>query len=244
MRLSRIVAATAAALTLATVGLAGNASALDDVDFEYEVSCEKDGGYIDFAILIDADDEADRFSVELDGVVLDTDLPEGEHQFLGNGAFGDGMVQMLVKTDPGGQVVLGWQFPVTCDGPIVEIEAQCNDDGDGQFAMVGMWDTDTQTFDIFVNGLQVADDEESNAIAGYLGYGSFPFGDLLVEVYWNEGGGNEPYVSATVSDDCTDDDSGAGIPDAGSDTTPLLVGATVLTLGGVALLGTRRLRRA
>ena len=244
MRTTRLSAAVAATVALATLGLANTVAAADTVGFEYDVSCDG-GGYIDINIDINADDPNDRFLIELDGVTLDSDVPPGDSQFLNQGPFDDGMVQLWVKTDPGAQVVFGWEIPVTCDGPIVEIESQCNDDNDGQFINVGLWDSDTQTFNVWVAGVLVGNGVESNDTSGYLGYGSYPLGEIQVDVDWLENPDDNPYVSTLVdAGDCTDDDSGAGIPDAGSKTAPLLVGATVLTLGGIALLGTRRLRRA
>ena len=194
MRTTRLSAAVAATVALATLGLANTVAAADTVGFEYDVSCDG-GGYIDINIDINADDPNDRFLIELDGVTLDSDVPPGDSQFLNQGPFDDGMVQLWVKTDPGAQVVFGWEIPVTCDGPIVEIESQCNDDNDGQFINVGLWDSDTQTFNVWVAGVLVGNGVESNDTSGYLGYGSYPLGEIQVDVDWLENPDDNPYVS-------------------------------------------------
>ncbi len=246
MRLAPLTAAALGAVAIATIGIAGTASAADSALIEYTVSCEDNGGFIDLAVDIDSDNPGeDRFLVELDGVVLDDDLPAGDSGWSDLGPFEDGVYQLRVETDPGGDLVIGWQIPVACEGPLVEVLTQCEEEGGAShFIDIGFWSTFDDTADVYIDGVLVVAALESNDLMGFYGYGPYPVGDHLVEIDWLNDKTDDPYFSATVSEDCIDDDSGAGIPDAGSETTPLLIGATALTLGGIALLGTRRLRRA
>lgn len=246
MRHIRLALIPAAAIALGSFAFVGQASAGTLEDFDYDVYCNDDGGGIDFAVELSSNDPAnERFMVELDGVVLDSNLAAGEWIFQDNGPLEDGVYQMWVKTDPEGVIVFGWQFIVSCDGPIVMARTQCDeDDGNQASIAVALWAADLTTFDVFIDGVQVDDNQESNDYVAYQTYGPYPLGDHLVDVYWLGETSEDPYFSATVTEDCVDNDSGAGIPDTGSDTAPLLIGATALTLGGVALLGARRLRRA
>lgn len=242
MRCTRFALATAVALATCTIGLAGaaEASSLDIGDDP--INCVEDGGYITFGVEITTDDASDRFLIELGGYELETDVPAGVYQVANAGPFADGVVSMYIKSYPDGVQLFGWQFPVACEGPLVEVATQCDDDT--RFLNIAFWSTFDDTADIYVDGVIVSEDVEADDTNGYLGHGSYPAGDHLVEIDWLEDKSDEPYYSETVTFGvCPEADSGAGIPETGSNTAPMLMVAAGLMVCGAALLGTRRAHR-
>ena len=244
MRCTRFAVTTAVVLATCTIGFAGAAHA-SSLDIGPDpIECLQDGGYITFGLEITTDDESDRFLIELNGIELEVDVPAGVYQFSSAGPFADGVVEMNVTTYPGGDPLMGWDFPVACEGPLIDIETQC-DDGETRFLEIAFWSTFDDTADIYVDGVLVSEDVQADATDGYLGHGSYPAGDHLIEIDWLEDKGEEMYYTETVNFGvCPESDSGAGIPDTGSNTAPMLMVAAGLIVCGAALLGTRRAHRA
>lgn len=248
--MKRHILAAAVATAAISVGTFTPASATLEWDpLTFDIACDG-AGYVDFSVNVTGD-PGESFDITVNGELFGgSPYAPGSYDLSLDGV-DDGIYEIELTDHATGDFLDRLEFGVTCDGPIIVTGSECRTGPglDGNYSVYyQIFDDSKSTFDVYIDG-ELVDANLTGAPDGAT-YGDelYPAGhEALVEVYWSDSDSEGPYFTATVVELCAEDDgtdSGAGLPDSGSNTTPLLLVATGLTLGGIALLGTRRTRRA
>lgn len=238
MHIRHAALAAVAAIGLVTVATTGTASA--GVQFDPEVVCgENDINtlIIDFELI---GDETDLWEILFEGEPAEAELvPEGLYHYEIT-PVAEGWFSVVVKNQDG-EVELNWGELVACEGPVVETASDCVDNG--LIVFVGVFDDSPEwTYDVYIDGVLAESGVPGNAVNKMFVFEGLTAGEHLVEVDWLQDDSDGPYFSGMVSDACAD--SGAGLPDSGAASAPLLWIGSVLLAAGALLLGGRRLRHA
>lgn len=239
------VAALAAAAITANTSMTASA-AFDFGTPTWDVSC--DGiGYVTLHVEFTAGQD-ESMDISINGDLLN-DSPYAPGNYDIEFKATDDTYNVQLEDHATGDVLEAEIFSVTCDGPIIEVNRECRTgtDLDGKYSVYPtIFDDSKNTYDVYVDGVLI-DSDVAGFVEGHVIEGPLVLAghEALVEVFLH-GEDTEPLFSGTVSDDCgvSTEGSGAGLPGTGTNTTPLMLLATGLTLGGLVLLGARRTRRA
>ncbi len=134
---------------------------------------------------------------------------------------------------------------VACEFPYITFNGECQDDGGHLVLLIAQ--NQGYTFNVYVDDELVDGFEHITDTEGqYADLGHFANGQHSVDIRWFDGEIDIDDTGHDVTLDCAGGDagSGAGIPDTGADTAPLLaIGGVAIALGAV-LLSVRRIRTA
>jgi LPXTG-motif cell wall-anchored protein len=155
----------------------------------------------------------------------------------------DGSHHVVVKLTGTEQVVFEKTVYVGCEFPYITYAGECRDDGGHLLLLIEQ--NQGYTFNAYVDDELVDGFEHiTDTDGGFADLGQFANGQHFVMVTWFDGPTDIDDSGGNVTLNCEDTGSGAGIPDTGADTWPLLaVGGAALVLGA-ALLALRRIRIA
>ena len=252
-RFAALCTLPALAITGAALPTFGEAAAAPEVyGIEMSFDCADLGTlFVGIGVAGETGDEVDVFvNGELFG-----DSPYGPGDLeLEVPGLEDGAYEVTIVDHASGEELDSETAAMMCNGPVIAAAADC-EENEGVIEVwieYDIYDLESSTFDVYVDGELRNDHVSGDANGQGYGHGIFePGEDVLIEVYWNEGESDDPWYSATLSNDCgldldgdpdTDDGAGAGLPDSGSNTTPMMLAAGGLLAAGAAMLGLRRLR--
>lgn len=239
MSVSRILRAVAgvAVVAVSVVGFGSQALAGSEPEAEAFAYCS-DVSNIRFGLYGSLG--TDTFTLFIDDMISPADSEAGVGEITLPA--GDGEVHHVkVVHQQSGDVLLDTDVAVACLAPFALFDTSCEEDGAHILVLLADY-TKSAIWTVYVDvevpvpGFNGVDDTDSQ----YADLGVFAEGPHQVLADALEGGD----FIFEVDLECDDDGSGAGLPDAGSNTTPLTVAAGLFVLVGACLVLARRTRTA
>ena len=229
---------------IAAVSLAGFAllpvtvQALEPATATLSTECFTGGGFVKVAL---SGVTIDDVNVVIDGQTESpyADVGSGAYLF---GILDEGPHSVVVEWPGHDNLADDSSFEIACD-PYISLSIECREPGDAFLTVVINDESDTH-FDIYLN---------QTLAAGNVPPGPHEFAvdanvEIDVAVDWLESNNDEVAFTETTVIECEDPEgdggSGAGLPDAGSHSAPILLAAGLLMALGLGLVGLRRFRSA
>ena len=194
------------------------------------------GDESELSMLISTVNSAERFNISLDGQAKFTNAFWGEYTVVTTAG-----AHHLVVTNNSGATVYDDYLLFACNGPLAVAKSACVD-GHEQISLKTA-EQIPYSWNVSVDGTAVPSWQDVPSTDGdWAVLGTFAAGQHTVLVEWNHVEAADGSQELIVTSDCLDSGSGAGLPQGGSETTPMLITAGLLILAGFGLVSLRRPR--